>query len=180
MRFYSLFALATAMVAAMCPEPEMKAQSPIDIPRIVNPTPNTNNVTISFTNLANGVVENDHGETVKVFWDGGKDSKLVLNGVEYHSVQFHFHHPSEHTVCGNTYPFEMHMVHRTTDGKYGVVGVIFEIGGDDNLFLNQVWPSIGLLGGPGTNVTASGVNGAALKFSSDTEFYRYPGSLTTP
>ncbi|OQS06243.1 hypothetical protein THRCLA_20415, partial [Thraustotheca clavata] len=31
-----------------------------------------------------------------------------------------------------------------------------------------------------TNVTASGVNGAALKFSSDTEFYRYPGSLTTP
>ncbi|OQR81715.1 carbonic anhydrase [Thraustotheca clavata] len=179
MRFYSLLSAIACVASAICPDPELKAQSPIDIPRS-DPIPNANNVTIAFSNPANAVVKNDAGETVKVYWDGGKDSKLQLNNVQYNSVQYHFHHPSEHTLRGYTYPFEMHMVHQTADKKIAVIGVFFEIGGEDNPFLNQVWSSIGLLGDPGTNVTVSGVNGAALKFNSDTGFYRYPGSLTTP
>jgi len=42
--------------------------------------------------------------------------------------QFHFHHPSEHTIDGKAYPLEMHFVHAAPDGDLAVVGVLFEEG----------------------------------------------------
>ena len=31
-------------------------------------------------------------------------------------LQFHFHAPSEHTVVGNLYEMEMHLVHESENG----------------------------------------------------------------
>jgi carbonic anhydrase len=54
-------------------------------------------------------------------------SKLAFNGVEYNLLQFHFHSPSEHTIGGAYYDGEMHMVHKSEDGKkLLVVGIMLE------------------------------------------------------
>ncbi|EQC30134.1 hypothetical protein SDRG_12192 [Saprolegnia diclina VS20] len=179
MRLFSLLALAAA-VAAVCPDPELKSQSPIDFPKL-DATRNVKNVTMSFTNAADGVMANE-GETIKVFWDGGKEASFALNAKPYKTAQFHFHAPSEHTVRGYQYPFEMHMVHQAADKSLAVIGVLFKIDNKapENAFLKSLWPSIKDLGDVGSNVTVKNVNAAPLRLSSTSSVYRYSGSLTTP
>jgi len=41
----------------------------------------------------------------------GKGAKTTVNGKEFELKQFHFHTPSEHTIDGEYFPLEMHMVH---------------------------------------------------------------------
>ena len=57
------------------------------------------------------------------------------------ALQFHFHAPSEHSVNGKLYDFEMHIVHLFPDGSLGgVLGFFFDrkAGGDwDNDFLSS-------------------------------------------
>ncbi|SDI32777.1 carbonic anhydrase [Actinokineospora alba] len=48
---------------------------------------------------------------------------VTLAGVRYDLVQFHFHTPAEHRVGGRADPLEMHLVHRSADGKLVVIGV---------------------------------------------------------
>lgn len=51
-----------------------------------------------------------------------------IEDVRYELKQFHFHSPSEHTIDGQFYPMEIHLVHQTTEGQYAVVGLMFEEG----------------------------------------------------
>lgn len=44
---------------------------------------------------------------------------LLVDGVLYQLVQFHFHSPSEHVVNGVIYPLEMHMVRWQGSGAGG-------------------------------------------------------------
>ncbi|KDO22941.1 hypothetical protein SPRG_11785 [Saprolegnia parasitica CBS 223.65] len=179
MRLFSttLLALAAA-VAAVCPDPELKSQSPIDFPKL-DPTLNKQNVTMAFPNAANGVMIHE-GDTIKVKWDGGKDASFALNAKTYKTAQFHFHAPSEHTVRGYQYPFEMHIVHQADDKSLAVIGILFEEGPEDNAFLKGFWPSIKHLGDVHSNVSVANVNAAPLKLTSASSVYRYSGSLTTP
>ena len=92
-------------------------------------------------------------------------------------AQFHFHAPSEHSVNGNLYDLEIHFVHlyADTDGALGaVIGVFFdrEEGGNyNNDFLEAFW-------GDGDYVD---VNVASFLSNVDfSEYWNYPGSLTTP
>ncbi len=43
-------------------------------------------------------------------------------------IQFHFHSVSEHTINGNHYDLEMHLVRQDEKGHLLVVGVMFEKG----------------------------------------------------
>ena len=53
-------------------------------------------------------------------------SYVVVEGVSYNLLRFHFHQPSEHTLNGNRSPMEVHFVHlrantqdsRTPDSGY--------------------------------------------------------------
>jgi carbonic anhydrase len=40
------------------------------------------------------------------------NASSVIGGKEFGLRQFHFHTPSEHTVEGEHFPLEMHMVHQ--------------------------------------------------------------------
>jgi carbonic anhydrase len=65
-------------------------------------------------------------------------------GVEYTLLQFHFHSPAEHTVGMGYADAELHMVHKSSDGKFLVIGVLMDeskssIRGSNNVFLDKIW-----------------------------------------
>ncbi|WP_019959741.1 carbonic anhydrase [Woodsholea maritima] len=116
----------------------------------------------------------NNGHTAQVNTPAG--SSLVLDGVTYNLIQFHFHHMSEHTVDGHAYPLEVHFVHAAENGNLAVVGVFFEEGAE-NAELAKIWSAI-----PG-DVGSHDIDGAidyTAFLPSDHAGYRYQGSLTTP
>jgi len=110
----------------------------------------------------------DNGEFHLNFADGSKSVFTPL--------QFHFHAPSEHSVDGNLYDLEVHFVHYYADTDYSlgaVIGVFFDrsAGDFDNDFLTAFWAD-------GDEVD---VNVASFLSNVDfSEYWNYPGSLTTP
>ena len=42
-------------------------------------------------------------------------SYVIVEGVRYNLLEFHFHQPSEHTLNGNRIPMEVHFVHLRAD-----------------------------------------------------------------
>ncbi|KAK6944051.1 Alpha carbonic anhydrase domain [Dillenia turbinata] len=43
----------------------------------------------------------------------------------------HWHSPSEHTIDGQSYPLELHLVHKASDGNHTVMGILFQYGDSD-------------------------------------------------
>jgi carbonic anhydrase len=118
----------------------------------------------------------DNGHTIQVTND--VPMALDMGGVHYELVQFHFHAPSEHTIDGEHAPLEVHLVHKSAEGRLAVIGVLIEEGDYDVL-----WdPIIGSLPeGPGDDRHLEGLELDPEEFQPLPErYYRYRGSLTTP
>jgi len=93
-------------------------------------------------------------------------------------AQFHFHAPSEHSVDGQLYDLEFHLVHTYADTNGmlgGVIGIFFDVqaGGDyPNPLLDALWNEDG---------TETKIPLASFLAGLDmTEYWNYNGSLTTP
>ena len=147
-------------------------QSPIDL---VNPTPAklpaiTFNYQSTFLNIHNT------GNTIEVVYPEG--SWIEVDETKYHLIQFHFHAPSEHTVSGNLYDMEMHLVHESEDGTLAVIGVLIE-NGRTNTALAPFWHYLPSAPGESTQMKGVILNAANL-LPSTKHAYRYIGSLTTP
>ncbi len=118
------------------------------------------------------IVNNGHTIQVDVA-DGGS---VTLDGKDYFLRQFHFHHPSEHTIDGKQFPLEVHFVHAAKDGDLAVIGVMF-MEGSANPNLDAIWATAPVKEGK-----------AAVAFDIDpsnfvptaSPAFRYEGSLTTP
>jgi carbonic anhydrase len=67
-------------------------------------------------------------------------SYIVAGGVRYELVQFHFHHPSEEAVKGKLTDMEVHLVHKSADGKLAVVAVRLR---EDPAIPTPCWPRCG-------------------------------------
>ena len=80
----------------------------------------------------------NNGHTVVVGRIPSSDQPTI--GVEgsdldraYDLLQFHFHwgyndyQGSEHTIDGHKYPLEMHLVHKSKDGRLTVLGFMFKV-----------------------------------------------------
>ena len=65
---------------------------------------------------------------------------------EYEVVQMHFHSPSEHTVDGNYYALELHLVHENiqTHLPAAVIAIFFDLQDDagNNTFLEGLVPDL--------------------------------------
>ena len=123
--------------------------------------------------IADGI---NNGHTIQINYAGA--DTLTLGGISYQLVQYHFHGPSEHTVDGKHFPMEMHMVHKSGDGKLAVVGVFIAEGAHNKAF-DPVWAHLPAQKGVETHLPAVKVDVDALLPTARTS-YRYDGSLTTP
>jgi carbonic anhydrase len=122
------------------------------------------------------VMIQNNGHTVQV--DNQLPNGILLEGVRYELLQFHFHAPSEHTIEGRTYAMEVHLVHRSAEGALAVVGVMLEPG-PVNVGLAGLWTQLPQSECPCHLCEGLWVNPMAL-LPANHRCYRYQGSLTTP
>jgi carbonic anhydrase len=148
-----------------------KSQSPIDV---ANPSEqDLRNISFHYEPSEVNILNNGH--TVQVNYDAG--SYIVLDNTRYDVVQFHYHAPSEHTIDGESFPAELHIVHKSADGNLAVVGILLKEGTENVAYQ----PFISNLPAEKTDPKDAGVkiNAIDLLPSMQTTF-RYSGSLTTP
>jgi len=70
----------------------------------------------------------NNGYTVQINIDAENNKCLVsIHGKTYSLKQFHFHTPAEHTLEGEKYEMEMHLVHTNEAGEICVLGYIFAV-----------------------------------------------------
>jgi carbonic anhydrase len=148
-----------------------KSQSPIDISAPAEK--DLANIVFHYQPSEVNILNNGH--TVQVNYDAG--SYIELDGVRYDVAQFHYHAPSEHAVDGKLFAAELHIVHKSADGKLAVVGLLFEEGSENA----AIAPFVNNLPAQKADVKDAGVkiNAAELLPAVQTTF-RYSGSLTTP
>jgi carbonic anhydrase len=105
-------------------------------------------------------------------------NSLEVEQGSYRLKQFHFHAPAEHTIEGETYPLELHLVHESADGETAVVAVLYELGEQHReiyRILNYLPPGQG----ESRRLDTADIDPSAL-LPDDLSYYRYNGSLTTP
>ncbi len=147
-------------------------QSPIDIDQSIRAE--INGIKVSYGTTPLRVLNNGH--TIEVVCEPG--SNIVVDGQSFKLLQFHFHHPSEHTFRGKAYDMEAHFVHAADDGTLAVLAV-FIAKGATNQALAPIWRNMPTSTGPEKLVSSVTVSPERL-LPSDRSFYRYYGSLTTP
>jgi carbonic anhydrase len=101
---------------------------------------------------------------------------LAVGKRRYQLKQFHFHVPSEHTLDGESFEVEVHLVHEDAKGSVAVVGIVGNRGSSH--------PAFTLLHGelPATGATLSTSQRLDPTdfLPEDRTYYRYDGSFTTP
>jgi carbonic anhydrase len=133
---------------------------------------------IEFHYISGPVTLENNGKTVIVHVDPG--SYIVANGVRYDLVQFHFHHPAEEAVKGKLTDMDVHLLHRSADGKQAVIAIRLS---EDrttppNAVLAELWPSLPTRIGQTAKVTDM-INPAGF-LPADRGYWTYMGSLTIP
>lgn len=121
-----------------------------------------------------------NGHTVQAALE--RPSDLVAEGGHFNAVQFHFHHPSEHTVGGKAYPAELHLVHKNAKGELAVLGIFITVGPEDNAAFERLAARLPRAEGDSIRF-GEPIDLAALLGDHPGEaepIYTYHGSLTTP
>ncbi|XP_066499900.1 carbonic anhydrase 4b [Hoplias malabaricus] len=177
-----------------------KSQSPINII--------TKKVTIRSTltplkfngyqDLFHGSITNN-GHTVKV----GLNGSAVISGGEleasYKAMEFHFHWGkkggpgSEHSIDGEKYPMEMHIVHIKDKYKtvaealqdpsgVAVLGILYKDTGNNNQKYDPIIKALANVRHPGNTSALGSLTLDALipTLEARSQYFRYMGSLTTP
>jgi len=158
-----------------------RAQSPIDIDKTRKA--DLPALKAEFRPAELKIVHHEHmadvvntGHSIQVNYTEG--DKLKLGNEEFELLQYHFHSPSEHTVAGKQFPMEMHMVHKSAEGKLAVVGVFIQEGAANPAF-EPVWANL-----PGAKAVEHHLEHVKVDVNkllpASTASYRYTGSLTTP
>lgn len=117
----------------------------------------------------------NNGHTVEVASTG--DNWIEVEEARYELAQFHFHTPGEHTLAGESFDMEVHLVHRDEEGALAVIGVFVRAGG--------VHPVLDDLAGQLPAAGESRTLGDTMIDASEllpeaSRIFRYEGSLTTP
>jgi carbonic anhydrase len=121
--------------------------------------------------------EINNGHTIQVNREAG-DDYLLLNGHKYELIQGHFHSPSEHTLNGETFPMELHLVHVDAFDHLAVVGIPIRAGAENALF-KDVFEHMPSKAGE-HYIPKGGALDLNAILPKELDFLHYLGSLTTP
>lgn len=118
----------------------------------------------------------NNGHTIQMPSDGA--SSISVDGTSFELAQFHLHTPSEHTVDGEYFAGELHLVHQDADGGLAVVAVLLEEGAENE----AIAPILANLPTEvDQEVEAVGVTLDPLDLLPENRLtFQYTGSLTTP
>ncbi|MDI9356407.1 MAG: carbonic anhydrase family protein [Chitinophagaceae bacterium] len=153
-----------------------KIQSPININ--TNTTVKANIETILFQYNTISMSNKNTGHTVLVTLNPNSTSRIMIRGITFKLIQFHFHRKSEHTINGTFYPMELHLVHQdTVTQNITVLGFLIREG-TENPFIKRIFDYIPAIRNEHTTVPIS-INISDI-IPSNTNYYTYTGSLTTP
>lgn len=149
-----------------------KSQSPLNIrgpfeKALFSITPDYKNGPLNIVN---------NGHTIQVNVPPG--SKLRIDSKPFELVQFHFHRPSEELIDGKPAAMVIHFVHKNSEGRIAVLGVLLKEG-NENPGIKLLWQYAPQKEGP--EVSPEGVNfNPGNLLPREYEFWSYEGSLTTP
>jgi carbonic anhydrase len=150
-------------------------QSPIELSTTAAADPALALATPHPTPVPLRVVHNGH--TIQV--DAGASSSVTFGGTRYDLVQFHFHSPAEHTLDGARFDAEMHLVHRSAEGKLLVIGVLLKKG-TENAALKPLWEAMPGAPTKAPVVIAGQTVDVAALLPKSGRYAHYEGSLTAP
>lgn len=147
-------------------------QTPIDISSMTPDNPSG----IAFQYLPSKLNIGNNGHTIQIDYDKG--SSIMMDGVQYDLLQFHFHAQSEHAIDGAHSDMEVHFVHKSADGKLAVVGALIHSGTENAAYApimsNLPAEEQAATAVPGVNIDADDL------LPADHSYWNYHGSLTTP
>ncbi len=150
-------------------------QSPVNI-NVSDTSPDAGLTTLELDYKDVPIEVLNNGHTIEFEHEAG--STFRLNGVDYNLLQFHFHTLSEHTVNGNHFPMEVHLVHQDpATGNLAVIGIFFEEG-NENAFLASFDDDLPTAADE--HYSSEDLVNATDLLPSDLGYYTYDGSLTTP
>ncbi|RLM48473.1 alpha carbonic anhydrase 7-like [Panicum miliaceum] len=164
---------------------EGKQQSPIDIvTKEVVPKPDLESLDRTFS-PANATLVND-GHDISLKFKPGTVGNLTVGGKAYDFEKLHWHAPSAHTVNGQRFPLELHLVHRSADGGVAVIAILYKVGGADSLY-PQLRPKLEVMAADKCNFAQqeSRVEAGLVRMPRSVQrragsYFRYTGSLTAP
>jgi carbonic anhydrase len=179
--------LAASFLAVGTAESGTPKQSPVNVtPGAIRFDPHAPKLDVTYGNStvelkyirkdavkSDGCTTRDHEETEEADVQPGS-GYVTVAGTRYDLVQFHFHTPSEHRFGGRSTPLEMHLVHRSAEGKLLVVGVPLVVGAHS--VVDDVLAKLAPECGDPVDVAAINLN-RLLPPSHHT--LHYTGSLTT-
>lgn len=116
------------------------------------------------------------GLFVKIKYEA-EESYIRLGNRAYDLIEIHPHMPGEHTVDGQSFPMEMHLVHRGVQSELAVVGILFRLG-EANPAVQHFIDAVPIH--PGDDYFPSEHFDAMDMLPSENSYYGYRGSLTTP
>lgn len=148
-----------------------KEQSPIDLNQADHS--DTPEITFEYHPASVNLVYNGHTIEEKDQDQGA----LTVGGRSFSLQQFHFHAPSEHTVNGESYAMEMHLVHKNEVGQVAVVGVFIKEGKENQAFA-PLWSY--LPKEENKRLIYEGKVDVLSMLPMDKRYYHYLGSFTTP
>jgi carbonic anhydrase len=147
-------------------------QSPIDIGDVR--TTKLPAIHFQYKNTPLKIINNGHTIQVNI----APGSFIAVGDKRYELKQFHFHHPSEERIHGQSYDMVVHLVHADSGGKLAVIAVLLKKG-NANSTLDEIWTQMPKIEGKEQEIAGVQINAAAL-LPPDTAYYTYRGSLTTP
>ena len=104
-------------------------------------------------------------------------SSIAIGEREYSLIEIHPHTPSEHMIDGESFPMEMHLVHRAQSGDLAVVAVLFRLG-EARPAIDRFIDAVPIH--PGDDYSPSELFNAEDLLPEGNAHYGYCGSLTTP
>lgn len=123
------------------------------------------------------VHETHNGHSILLTVTPGNFLDVPAWNERFELLQGHFHSPSEHSVDGEHFGMEIHLVHTGEDGGLVVVGIMIEEG-EENPMLNRIWSFMPEREGETKESPLSVFEAGVLPPTTD--YFTYGGSLTTP